>query len=193
MMASDKVAEDLRDAHDAVAGERSPISSLSAALRRLERRRGQAPALIDPAVKALDAALTALDEARAQLDAALRAADHDPQELERIEERLFALRAAARKYDVPVDDLPALAVRYAADLGLIDAGAERLAGLERTANEAAERYRKAAAALSAARRKAADKLDKAVNAELKPLKLERAEFSTEIASDPETAGSHGID
>jgi DNA repair protein RecN (Recombination protein N) len=58
----------------------------------------QAPALIEPAVKSLDAALAALEEARAHLDAALRAADHDPHELEKIEERLFALRAAARKY-----------------------------------------------------------------------------------------------
>ena len=81
----------------------------SAALRRLERRRAQAPALIDPAVKALDAALIALDEARRQLEAALRAADFDPRELERIEERLFALRAASRKYNVAVDDLAALA------------------------------------------------------------------------------------
>jgi DNA repair protein RecN (Recombination protein N) len=103
----DKVAEDLRDAHEAVAGERSPIASLSAALRRLERRRAQAPALIDPPVKALDAALTALDDARGHLDAALTAANHDPRELDRIEERLFALRAAGRKYNVAVDDLAA--------------------------------------------------------------------------------------
>ena len=80
-------------------------------------------------MKALDAALTALDDARGHLDQALRAADHDPRELERIEERLFALRAAARKHNVPVDGLNALAARYAADLGLIDAGAERLAAL----------------------------------------------------------------
>src|SRR5947207_5016665 len=80
MMQADKVAEDLRDAHDAVAGERSPISALSAALRRLARTRAQAPALIDPSVKALDAALTALDETRSHLDAALIAANHDPRE-----------------------------------------------------------------------------------------------------------------
>src|SRR5829696_6827506 len=93
MMAADKVAEDLRDAHEAVAGDRSPISTLSTALRKLERRRAQGRALIDPPSKALDAALTALDEARSHLDAALRAANHDPRELDRIEERLFALRA----------------------------------------------------------------------------------------------------
>ena len=128
----------------------SPVPALGAAVRRLERRAAQAPALIEPAVKALDAALTALEDARAHLEAALRAADHDPRELERIEERLFALRAAGRKYNVPVDELNALAARHAADLGLIDAGAERLAALEAAAREAEQHYRKAAAALSGA-------------------------------------------
>ena len=193
MMQAEKVAGDLRDAHEAVAGATSPVPALSAALRRLERRTAQAPALIEPAVKALDAALTALDDARGQLDQALRAADHDPRELERIEERLFALRAAARKYNVPVDGLNALAARYAADLGLIDAGAERLAALESAAREADEHYRKAAAALSQARKAAAAKLDGAVNGELKPLKLERAKFMTEMVTEPDGGGPHGID
>ena len=193
MMQAEKVAGDLRDAHEAVAGAQSPVPALSAAVRRLERRAAQAPALIEPAVKALDAALAALDDARGHLDAALRAADHDPHELERIEERLFALRAAARKYNAPVDGLNALAARYAADLGLIDAGAERLAALEAAAREAAARYREAAAALSRERVKTAQSLDKAVNGELRPLKLERAKFMTEIVSEQEAGGPHGID
>jgi DNA repair protein RecN (Recombination protein N) len=193
MMQAEKVAGDLRDAHDAVAGASSPVPALSAAVRRLERRTVQAPALIEPAVKSLDAALTALDEARGHLDAALRAADHDPLELERIEERLFALRAAGRKYNVPVDGLNALAARYVADLGLIDAGAERLAVLEAAAREAEANYRKAASMLSKQRKTAAAKLDQAVNGELKPLKLERATFTTEIATDLEAGGPHGID
>jgi DNA repair protein RecN (Recombination protein N) len=193
MMQAEKVAADLRDVHEAVAGAQSPVPALSAAVRRLERRTTQAPVLIEPAVKALDAALTALDEACGHLDAALRAADHDPRELEKIEERLFALRAAGRKYNVPVDDLNALASRYSADLGLIDAGAERLAALEAAAREADARYREAAAALSRQRGEAAAKLDRAVNGELKPLKLERAQFSTEIATDPDAGGPHGID
>ena len=193
MMQAEKVAGDLRDAHEAVAGATSPVPALSAALRRLERRTSQAPALIEPAVKALDAALTALDDARGHLDQALRAADHDPRELERIEERLFALRAAARKHNVPVDGLNALAARYAADLGLIDAGAERLAALQSAAQEADTHYRKGAAALSQGRRAAAAKLDGAVNGELKPLKLERAKFMTEIVTEPDAGGPHGID
>ncbi len=191
MMQAEKVAEDLRTTLDSVGGPQSPVPSLAAALRRLERRGAQAPALIDPAVKAIDAALVALEDARGHLESALRVADYDPKELERIEERLFALRAAGRKYNVPVDALSALANRYAGDLALIDAGAERLAALEREAQEAAARYRDAAQALSAQRRRAAARLDKAVNAELKPLKLDRASFSTELAALDE--GPDGID
>jgi DNA repair protein RecN (Recombination protein N) len=191
MMQADKVAEDLRDAHEAVAGERSPISALSAALRRLERRRAQAPSLIDPSVKALDAALTALDETRSHLDAALIAANHDPRELDRIEERLFALRAAGRKYNVAVDNLAALSAKHSADLAALDAGAAELKKLEAAAREAGAAYTKAAEALSAARKKAAAKLDKAVTAELKPLKLERARFSTNMETGE--GGPDGID
>jgi len=191
MMQAEKVAEDLRATLDGVTGANSPLPPLATAVRRLERRAAQAPALIDPVVKAIDAALTALDEARGHLEQALRVADFDPQELERIEERLFALRAAGRKYNVPVDGLAALAERYQGDLAMIDAGAERLAALEREAQAAAARYRDAAQALSAARRRAAQRLDKAVNAELKPLKLERAQFSTQIESAGE--GPDGLD
>ena len=109
MTQAEKVAGELRDVQATVTGEHSPIPSLSAALRRLERRHVQAPGLIAPVTEALDAALTALDLAGQVLDQALRDADFDPRELERIEERLFALRAAGRKYGVPVDALPALA------------------------------------------------------------------------------------
>jgi len=193
MMQAEKAAEDLRDAHQAVAGTQSPVPSLAAAVRRLERRQAQAPALIEPAVKAIDAALASLDEARGHLEQALAAADQDPRVLERIEERLFALRAAGRKYNAPVDDLAALASRYAGDLALIDAGAARLAALEKAAAEAAALYTSAAATLSERRRRVAEMLDKAVNGELKPLKLERAKFSTAIDTDAAAAGPHGID
>ena len=193
MMQAEKVAGDLRDAHEAVAGDQSPVPALAAAARRLQRRGAQVPGLVEPALKALDVALSAIEDARAHLDVALRIADHDPKELERIEERLFALRAAARKYNVPVDELAALATRYAADLGLIDAGVHELAVLEAAARQAQERYRAAALALSGRRQGAAEKLDRAVNAELKPLKLDRARFSTQIAADPESPGPHGID
>ena len=193
MMQAEKVAEDLRDAHEVVAGSASPVPAFGAAIRRLERRVAQAPLVMEPVVKALDAALSAIEEARAELDGSLAAANHDPRELERIEERLFALRAAARKYQSPVDDLAALGARYAADLDLIDEGAERLARLQKAAQEAEQLYRQAAESLSAARKKAGAALDKAVNAEIKPLKLERAKFSTAIESNAAAAGPGGID
>src|SRR5262249_30816214 len=113
---------------------------------------------------------------------------------EAIEERLFALRAAGRKYNVPVDDLNALAARHAAELQLIDAGADRLSTLEKRARAAADAYRQAALVLSTARKQAADQLGRAVNAELRPLRLERAKFFFQIATDCEAgAAAHGMD
>jgi DNA repair protein RecN (Recombination protein N) len=193
MMQGEKIAGDLREAQDAVSGNHSPVAALSAAVRRLERRAGNSPTLVEPAVKAIDAAINALEEAGQHLMAALVAADFDPNELERIEERLFALRAASRKYSTPVEGLAALAAKYAADVALIDAGAEALKKLEGAAAEADKRYDAAAAKLSAARQKSAEKLNKAVNAELTPLKLERAKFTTQIDSDSASPGPLGID
>ena len=193
MMQAEKVAEDLREAHEAIAGTGSNVPALSGAIRRLERRTAQAPGLVEPTVRSLDTALTALDEARGHLEVALRIADFDPAELERIEERLFALRAAGRKYNASVDDLAELARKYNADIALIDAGEDKLKALEAAAVQAETAYRASAQALSQARSKAAGALDKAVNGELKPLKLERAKFSTQIDSDPAAAGPHGID
>ncbi|GEC54018.1 DNA repair protein RecN (Recombination protein N) [Bradyrhizobium japonicum] len=193
MMQGEKIATDLREAQEAIGGSHSPVASLSAAVRRLERRAANAPALIEPAVKAIDIAINALEEADQHLNAALAATDFDPAELERIEERLFALRAASRKYSTPVDLLAALAAQYAGDVALIDAGADQLKKLEATAAEADKRYATAAAKLSAARTKAAEKLNKAVNAELAPLKLERAKFMTQVESNAAAPGPQGID
>jgi DNA repair protein RecN (Recombination protein N) len=193
MMQGEKIAGDLREARDAVSGNHSPVAGLSAAVRRLERRAGNAPELVRPAVQAIDAALNALEEADQHLAAALAAADFDADELERIEERLFALRGAARKHSTPVEGLAALASKYAADVALIDAGAEQLKKLEAAAADADKRYDAAATKLSAARTKSAEKLNKAVNAELTPLKLERAKFSTQVDSDPASPGPQGFD
>ena len=193
MIQAEKVVSDLREAHQMVGGSSSPLPALSAAVRRLERRVPQAPALLEAPVKALDAALLALADARAQLEAAVRAASIDPGELERIEERLFALRAASRKHNVTVDGLAALAARYAADLAALEAGAEQLEALERSARSAQETYVHAAETLSQARVRAARALEQAVNPELKPLRLERARFAVDIRSDPTGGGPEGFD
>ena len=193
MQQSEKVARDLNEALEAVGGSHSGVPHLSAAIRKLERRAAQLPALVDPCIAAIDAALTALDEARAVLDAAVAETEFDPRELERVEERLFALRAASRKYNVPADDLAALRERYVADVAAIDAGEEALAGLEQALSDADALYVKAAEKLSAGRRRAAKQLDAAVKAELPPLKLERARFITEITSDPEARDPAGTE
>ncbi|WP_395665707.1 DNA repair protein RecN [Methylocella sp.] len=191
MMQAEKVAGDLRDAYDCVGGDHGPVASLSAALRRLQRREAQAPHLIEPPAKALDEAITALDMAGQALQDALRAADFDPRELERVEERLFALRGASRKYSVPVEGLPALAAEFSAALEALDAGEARLVALTAEVAAAESAYGDRAKSLSAKRRKAAAALDAAVLAELAPLKLEGARFSTMTRE--ETAGPDGID
>lgn len=191
IMQAEKVAAELRDVHATVTGEYSPMPALSAALRRLQRRETQAPGLIAPAAEALDAALNALDLAGQVLDQALRDADFDPRELELVEERLFALRAAGRKYGVPVDALAARAEKFEAELAALDAGEARLSQLAQGVEAARSCYESAARALSVARKKAAAALDAEVTAELAPLKLEGAHFTTEFRIEPE--GQDGYD
>jgi DNA repair protein RecN (Recombination protein N) len=193
MMQAEKVSADIRDAHESLSGEASATPLLAAAARRLERRLSQAPALIEPCVKALSDVLQALDAASDAIEAALRAADFDPRELERVEERLFALRGVARKYSTPVPGLAALAEKYAADLASLDAGRAKLAALGAAASSARKDYFAAAASLSKARQASARELEKAVNAELAPLKLERARFIVEIATESASIAMDGVD
>ncbi len=193
MMQAEKVSVELRDACEALAGDGPPLSTLSSLLRRLERRQAQAPGLITPSVQALDAALSAFDLAGQTLAQALRDADYDQHELERVEERLFALRGASRKYGVAVDALPTLAEEIAADLAGLDAGEARLARLEKAVGAAQAAYDTTARALSAARQQAASGLEGAVNAELAPLKLEGAQFIVQFRPEPKAAGPDGID
>ena len=193
MMQAGKVVQDLRDVYDSVAGDGSPISTLSAALRRLERRASQAPDLIEPCIKAIDAVLVSFDGAEAALDAALKEAAFDPRELEQIEERLFALRAAARKYQVEADALAPLAVKFAASLASLEADEARLLALQ--AEVAARRadYLAAAAKLSELRKSAAARLGKAVERELAPLKLDKARFEPRVDTTEGAESPDGFD
>ncbi len=193
MMQAEKVARDLSEAHESVGGQGSPMPALAAVLRRLERRAGQAPELVEPSLAALNTAIIALEEAGEALAAAMRAAEHDPRQQERVEERLFALRAAGRKYDVPVDGLPALAETMASDLAALDESESSLGRLEAEMQAAETAFLAGAQALSQARRGAASRLDLAVKAELPPLKLERARFITRIESDETARGPEGFD
>ncbi len=193
MMAAEKASGEIRDALDAVGGSASPVPALLSVQRRLERRGTEAEALLGPAIRALAIAIDALEESRAALEAAERAADFDPRELERVEERLFALRAASRKYHVPVDELAALAERYANDVAALDAGEVSLVKLEKALHDAEAQYLKAADALSKKRAKAAAQLEKTVMGELPPLKLERAKFIVALERDESARGPEGFD
>jgi DNA repair protein RecN (Recombination protein N) len=193
MMRAEKIASEIHDAQDVLSGPSSPLPQLASLLRRLQRKASEAPGLLDDVVKSLDEAMLSLDAAQSGVEAALRATEYDPQRLEKAEERLFSLRAASRKHSVAVDDLAQLRDTMAADLADLDAGEERLHGLEKQAAAAREAYDISAAQLSSLRHVAAAGLTKAVMAELPALKLERAEFIVELTSDAESRMEEGID
>ncbi len=193
MMKAEKIAAEIAEAQELFSGGASPVPTLASLVRRLERKSAEAPGLLEEVVKSLDEALISLDAAQTGIDAAMRATEFDPKRLEQAEERLFALRAAARKHNLTVDALAELRARMTADLADLDAGEERLSVLERTASETRGHYDAAAAALSAKRREAAKSLSASVMAELPALKLERADFIVEIAAEADDRREDGID
>jgi DNA repair protein RecN (Recombination protein N) len=193
MMQGEKVAADIREAHDNLSGDSAILPVLAAISRRLQRRMPQAPTLIEPSVQALDEAMQALESATQAVETALAACDYDPRELEKCEERLFALRGMARKYTVPVESLAALARKFADEIADLSAGEKRIASLEAEARAAAVAYALAAAALSKARAAAASELERAVNGELPALKLERAHFTVVLARDEAQVSPDGYD
>ena len=193
MMRAEKIAVEIADAQSALSGDGSPIPQLSALLRRLERKSAEVPGMLDDVLKSLDEALISLDAASQGIDEAMRATEYDPRRLEEAEERLFALRAAGRKFNMPVDRLAELRDSMAADLADLDAGAERLPQLETAASEALAVYDRLAARLSERRRASASVLASAVMAELPALRLERAEFIVQVTSDPQNRAAEGCD
>ncbi|MGY5805272.1 DNA repair protein RecN [Rhizobium sp. LEGMi12c] len=193
MMKAERIAGDIAEASEFLNGNASPVPHIASLVRRLERKSHEAPGLLEDTVALLDAALDQLSNAQMEVETALRKTEYDPRELERVEERLFALRAASRKYSVPVIELPALAQRMISDLADVDAGEERLARLDAELAAAKTEYDVAARSLSEKRRHAGEALAAAVMAELPALKLERARFMVEITSDPEAGTADGID
>jgi DNA repair protein RecN (Recombination protein N) len=193
MMRAEKIASELNEAYEFLGGLASPVPEIVGLSRRLERKSAEAPGLLEGTVAALGAAVDHLEEARRGIEDALRASAFDQHELERAEERLFALRAAARKHQVAVDDLPAVAAEFAAKLADIDLGGGRLKALETAVAEALSTYRTAARTLSKRRAEAADALEKAVNAELPALRLEAARFIVARETDAEAISPDGFD
>ncbi|MBX3576836.1 MAG: DNA repair protein RecN [Rhizobiaceae bacterium] len=193
MMRAEKLAVDIQDAEEVLSGSAAPGPQLASLLRRLQRKASEADGMLDGIVRGLDEALVSLDAAQSAVATAMRASKFDPDVLERSESRLFALRAAARKHNVQVDDLAALRDGMVADLADLDAGEGKLAALTEAAKASREAYDRAAARLSVLRTAAARQLVKAVMAELPALKLERAEFIVEISSEPDSRMAEGID
>ncbi len=174
-----------------------PAANLRAAARALQRLLPSGSDAENPANAALAAferAEEALAEGETLLSRLAAEADADPRALEQAEERLFALRGAARKHAVAVVELPALLARFRARLAALDSGDAAVATLTREAASARTRYVEAAEKLSAARQAAAGGLEEAANAELPPLRLERARFFAAVTRLEEEAwGAAGAD
>ncbi len=193
MMHAERFAEALAEMRKALSADGSVAGRINGALRRLERQREDAGGLLDDVCEAFDRVLVELAEAESLLDEAEGRFDFDPRELEEAESRLFALRAAARKHKVQVDELPALAASFRERLDAVEGGGLHLKKLAEAEAAARTAWREAAERLSQARREAAAELDRRVAAELAPLRLEKARFVTRIDSGEAHAGPFGMD
>ena len=194
MMHGEKLVEGMNAALAALSSKGEVESSLRSAQRALERVADKAEGRLDPVINALDLAADQAAEARNLLDKVSSTIDLDPRALEKVEERLFALRAVARKHAVEVDGLAALRDRLTAELRALDAGGDGLVRLAKAENAAKAAYSETAKALSRARITAAASIDKAVAAELPPLKLDKARFHTRVEPQGEDGWTEtGID
>jgi DNA repair protein RecN (Recombination protein N) len=190
MQAAGRIREDVARALAALSDEGAE-GRMRDAQRWLEGAADKAEGRLDAALEALGRALIELGEAQSGVEAALDALDFDPGELERVEERLFGIRALARKHSVPPDDLGGFADGLRQRLAAIDGGADGIARLTKAVAEAEAAYRAEAARVTEARTAAARRLDAAMAAELAPLKMDRAVFATEIT--PGDPGPDGVD
>ena len=193
MMNAEQFASLLAEAEEALSGDGAGEARLAQAARKLERRRDAAGGRLDSLCAALDRLLAETGEVHRAIAEARLSFVFDPRALEQSEERLFALRALARKHKCPVDDLARLRSDIEGQLQALSDGGRTLDELERAEGEASRGFMAAARALSRERANAARMLDKAVRAELAPLKLERARFETEMDAEEANPGPNGID
>ncbi len=193
MQKGERLSGDLGELQHLWAGSDSALASLRSAARRLDRIAAEHPLLAE-ALAALDRAVIEASEAEDRIARAAEALSHDPMMLDRIETRLFDLRAAARKHACQVDDLPAKARDMRATLDAIEGGEAEIGALEARAHEAGLHYQALAETLSILRYEASQRLDQAVATELAPLKLDAARFKTQILRLPDDRwGSSGMD
>ena len=179
MQGAVRIREDIARAHAAL-GPQGAEGLLTDATRWLGGAADRAEGRLDGALAALERAMIELGEAQQGVEDCLSALDFNPAELEAVEERLFAIRALARKHGCLPDDLATFADRLRDKLAALDGGAKNLSRLASDVTTATATHLAACATLSAARRTAAAALDAAMAAELPPLKLERATFRTDI-------------
>jgi DNA repair protein RecN (Recombination protein N) len=176
LMNASRIAEDVSAALDSLAGERGAETGLAQALKKLSRMNEAARKAAGSAETALEQAYALAEEARRELDSLLSRLDTDTGSLERKEERLFALRALARKYGVTPDQLPATRDDYAARQEALVSGGDQIKKVQAKVTAARDGYLGAARKLSKARAGTAKTLEAAVAAELAPLKLGHAKF-----------------
>ncbi len=190
MQAGRRIREDIARAAQAL-GPEGAEGQMADAARWLDGAIDKAEGRLDEPVAALSRAISELGEALQGVETCLEALDCDPAEMERVEERLFAIRALARKHGVAPDDLGPFADDLRARLAALDGATGTLRSLAVALTGAEGTYQAAADALSQARGRAARALDTAIAAELAPLKLERAHFETRIS--PADPGPDGCD
>lgn len=194
LMNSEKIAGYISEALALMEGDKALQSALNGALRQLEKVADQAAGRLDTTITALERAVIEADEAQTQLLDASRDMIYDPQRLEQVEERLFGLKALARKHGVQVDQLPATKIMIQQQLEDIESGADRLEELQKNVAQAFKDYETLALSISKTRIEAADKLDKTVMKELEPLKLNGGGFQTSFSHvEPSMGTATGID
>jgi DNA repair protein RecN (Recombination protein N) len=192
MQAAARIQGDVDRALQALS-DQGAEGQMTDALRWLEAVAERADGRLDPPLAALSRALIELREAQGGVEEALAALAFDPHELEALEERLFAIRALARKHGVAPDDLGAFAQTLRDRLMALDGGAQSLTALQRARADAGAAYAAEAGRMRKARSAAAQRLDAAMAGELAPLKMERAVFATDVsAAEPGPDGTEAV-
>jgi DNA repair protein RecN (Recombination protein N) len=194
LAAGAKLAGALDDAEARLNAEGGVEAAINGALRALEQARADAAGRFDAAAAALERAAMETADALAEIRDAAASLTGEPGRLQGVEDRLFGLRALARKHGVPADELARHGADLAARLAAIEETDAELARLAKAVAAAWDAYDRAAARLGASRAKAARRLEAAMGRELPPLKLEKARFRVALTPlDAERRGADGAE